>query len=764
MTTTLQWFPLLPTGFVLFLGAALLAVLAFGSWLLTRKSVPRRWVLALGAIRVGMIIVFIFGLLRPVLSFPRSVALTPDVLILVDASRSMSRPSTSGSETRLDEVRRALRESPAVQKAAQTHTLHWFSFDERAYPLTAEAVDRVQPRGDSTDIAGSLSSALRHVQLQRAASGSQGSGTRVLLVSDGQDQGAGDVIAAARELGVVVDVLAPARGEGKALSAAVIADVQCARRVLLGSETALLATIRADGGTEGLALVIEEGGREIHRREIGTLPAGEESRIELADHPAEPGLKRYTLRLMQGGEKVGAARAVNVQVSDKRSDVLILEDTWRWEFKFLRRLLEDDPSFNLTAFLSRGGGAFVQFGEPERRVKLGGFPHSRRELDGFDTFLLGDLNPQTWPRGLARHIHDAVTDGGKSLVVLAGPHLGEWINVGELARLLPVELTRQSGTPVSGRIDLRVTPEGESSNWFSLSPGSASGGREPPGVSSATDSPDASFTPTHLPPVEQVYPVLRKRPAATVLLEATNHSNAYGPLVVMAEHTVGRGRVLFIGTDTLWRWQTLGPRSDAGVTLYGAFWQHALRALAPAEPTSSANQLWLRPERTLYRTGDRVRVTVEWRSEGPEAAIAGSVVLPDGNRLPLDLVRDPRDARRLAAQFDVTEPGRYRIEADARLDAQPLADMATFVEVVPRPGEDDALPVDMGLLGRLASATGGRIIDPTAPDGWLPDAPETNTVIIKRQSLDLWHNFAVLLTLCVLLAADWTLRLFRGYV
>jgi hypothetical protein len=301
------------------------------------------------------------------------------------------------------------------------------------------------------------------------------------------------------------------------------------------------------------------------------------------------------------------------------------------------------------------------------------------------------------------------------------------------------------------------------SSWFAILP--------------RTDGDDrlqaaASAAPARLSPVEQVYPVLRKRPAATVLLEAGDQSNAYGPLIVMAEHTVGRGRVLFIGTDTLWRWQTMGPRSESGVTLYSAFWQHALRALAPPEPTSSADQLWLRPERTLYRAGDRVRVTAEWRAGGSDASnavsgtnpVTASVVLPDGSRLPLDLVPDQRDPRRLSAQFDVTQPGRFRIEAAARNNAQLLAEAATFVEAVPRPGEQDDSPVDMGLLGRLALSTGGRIIDPASADGWLPSASVAPATVVKRQSLDLWHNFALVLVLCTLMAGDWTLRLFRGYV
>ena len=58
-----------------------------------------------------------------------------------------------------------------------------------------------------------------------------------------------------------------------------------------------------------------------------------------------------------------------------------------------------------------------------------------------------------------------------------------------------------------------------------------------------------------LPPLDQVYPALRKRPAASVLLEATRQANNHGNLIVMAEHTVGRGRVLEMDGSGKIRWQ-----------------------------------------------------------------------------------------------------------------------------------------------------------------------------------------------------------------
>ena len=247
----------------------------------------------------------------------------------------------------------------------------------------------------------------------------------------------------------------------------------------------------------------------------------------------------------------------------------MIEDAWRWEYKYLHRLFEDDPSFRFTALLARGSGAFAQFNSPDRRVNLIGFPQNRAELERFDLFFLGDVNPSRWPTGVPEALARLVTDEGKALVAIAGPHVHQWAAFPELERLLPVEIGPDTGTPIEGPIDTRLRPDAAGSPFFfQLNTGIAE----------------------QLPPMDRIYPVLRKRPGATVLLEAVKQRNAYGNLIVLAEQTVGRGRVLWVGTDTLWKWQTLAPPGP-GPTPYSVFWQQALRALAPARPSAGRSAL-----------------------------------------------------------------------------------------------------------------------------------------------------------------------------
>src|SRR5262249_18633792 len=145
-----------------------------------------------------------------------------------------------------------------------------------------------------------------------------------------------------------------------------------------------------------------------------------EQQVRVAHRPTAAGLKRYEFHLAARDAPPLPAYPLSVQVLDGKHEVLVLEDSWRWEFKFLRRLLEDDPSFPYTALLARTGGAFVQFASPGRRVQLGGFPQGQAELEGFDLFILGDVNPKRWPRELPAAVAHAVRDEGKGLVIVAG--------------------------------------------------------------------------------------------------------------------------------------------------------------------------------------------------------------------------------------------------------------------------------------------------------------------------------------------------------
>src|SRR5687768_2170584 len=100
---SIQLSSLLPTWCTLLLLGGLLAALAYGTLLLVRKGIPRRLVAGLTFLRLLIVAVFVLILLQPILSYSSTRDQLPELMILVDTSRSMGKTGAKGQGSRLDE-------------------------------------------------------------------------------------------------------------------------------------------------------------------------------------------------------------------------------------------------------------------------------------------------------------------------------------------------------------------------------------------------------------------------------------------------------------------------------------------------------------------------------------------------------------------------------------------------------------------------------------------------------------------------------------
>lgn len=785
--------PIIPYWAITSVTFGLLGLLVHGSIVLARKQVPQPWIKLLGAIRVAVILVFLLSMLQPIVSYRTREKRVPDMLVLLDTSRSMARTDGNGGATRLETARTLVRSGGLAAALEDRFRLRFFAFDGRARPLRGAGLESLEPTGETTRLADALSTACAAADPADATAAETrgGPAQRLLVVSDGADLGGVDPAEAARRLGVRVDTIAVgAADDGKTKPRVVITSAQSPRRILLGAEAQFGVALRRDGSDrQPWVLALVEGGRTLVAQDV-TFDQGQVDKTVRLDHrPGEAGMHQYEIRLIPKATGTVPADAepylVSVQVIDRKHDVLVLEDTWRWEYKFLRRIFEDDPNFSVTAMVSRPGGSVVQMGESDRRVTLAGMPSSRSELDWFDMYVVGDVRPGRWSRGMASGLASLVRDEGKSLVIIAGPNIAEIAETPELAALLPVEVTRESGTPIEGPVEVRVSREGLLTPFFANPPGAS-------GAKPATATAGPTIGPGGLPALDQIYPPLRKKPAATVLVEAVKQANAYGPLIVMAEHTVGRGRVLYIGTDTLWKWHMIAAADDSGITPFVIFWQQALRALAPPRPVGGGVSLYVTPDRSRCEAGQRITVRAEVKSDRPLVAptIEATVLSPalqagfataapptastqpapvpagpaSAEPLPLAFSPDPAKPGTFIAAFEAEEKGQHRITVAVIAEGRTAAEVQTAIDVEPRRVESDQSPADAATLTRLAAATGGRVIDPADPKTFpTHDAAEAG-VVERTASLDLWNNYALMLLLCALLGADWVIRLLKGFV
>lgn len=755
MTWTFQ--PVWPLGAIA--GAALLLLLgvAWSSRVLLSRNVAKSWVARLALLRILATGVLLLFLLRPSLRMEREVPVREDRIILIDTSASMGQTDSVKGHTRLEDVVQTLRKLREIRESPVAGKTHWYAFDEQVRPLDPENLDALKPEGVDTRLGVALEQAWNLSFLENREGRAPGTAPpRFLLAGDGADRGRLDALEVATRLGVAVDVLPPRTVPQPTEARLEIANVQYSRRLLPGSELRIQVIVRRQGIADDTPgnLVLSSDDRRLQTRRLRFAPGTSEQRLILTHRPETPGLRRYRLTLESNNELLkeslrnAAPVEATVRVESRRHEVLVIEPRWRWSFRFLRRVLESDPNFVFTGFLSRGPGVFIQFGEPERRTSLGGFPRSRAELQGFDTLILGDAHPSDLPGQLPRALHQLVTEDGKSLVVIAGPNLRAWRNHPLLSELLPVELYPDGRGLVSGPLSVSLSLDGRDSPFFYTPEGGSS---------------ERSWS--NLPPLAQIYAPERKKPAATILLEAPTRRNEFGPLIVAALHPVGRGQVLYIGTDSLWRWHMQGVADSNGNTPYQAFWQQAMRALRPDRLLASPLQLWILPERTRVQEGQSVAVhaRIEGAPDNGNARVEGKIRLPDEKVLPILFTRDPDDPERFRAEFEASAPGDFEIRAEALLEGQSVAENAATIDVFPRPPETAPTPVNLARLDNLATRTGGIRLDPDAPvppPSAVPGQPTRKQTV----TVDLWNTVWLLLALTLILGADWVIRLMRGYV
>lgn len=754
--------PTLPLWGIALLCALMLLLLVQGSVVLLRKRVPGRWVAILAVLRLVIIAVFALCLLGPLFSFNRDEKKKPDLLVMIDTSSSMNLPSPTGSQSRLTTAIDSLKTHDVLAGLSKRYDLHYYSFDQNARALSAADISdhlaNLKAQGQTTQLGQSLSDVW---QLARDAAGEGPAPTHVLLISDGHDVGSSDAATTAANHGLTIDYLSlpDASADTESQSPVVITSLQSQPRVLLGSDATFLATLgRDDKAPRQLTLALTEDGKAVVTQPV-TVPAGQaEVQVRLDYQPSERGLHKYRMVILEKedaqdaqaiadaavAQETASAYELSLAVIDSTINVLFIEDTYRWSFRFFKRLMEDDPTYSLTSMLSRGGGAYTRFAEPDRQLDISGFPRSAAELQGIDIIMLGDASPRHWPSGLAQGLYQSVTRDGKSLIVIAGPNLAQWQSVPELMALLPVELTKDSAKPVEGPVEVDITSEGRSTSFFS----------DRMGVFAQK-----------LPPLDFVYPPVRKRPAATTLLEASTLGTQQGRMIVMAEHAIGAGRVLYVGSDSLWKWQLAGRRDEKGVTPYSLFWQQAMRAMTPLGRSDAG--LVLQTNRSRYESGQRIELLAKLSqgqlAESPK--VEATVTLPDAQRAPIAFVAHATEPGVFVAQFQATMAGTYRIEASALTEKQALGQVTATIDVSPAPGESTHIGIAQDKLAKLAAVTGGHRVEPADASTWpAPDASMQQLHVTSTTHIDLWNHYILLVVLCLLLGGDWLIRLLRGYV
>ena len=304
----------------------------------------------------------------------------------------------------------------------------------------------------------------------------------------------------------------------------------------------------------------------------------------------EAGLRdlRVVLDPVQGETNLdNNTRRALVDVTDKRRSVLYVEGEPRWEYKFIRRAIEQDRSLRLVSVVRATPNRYYRQGVGSADELKDGFPRSAAELFAFDAVIIGSFEAAALSTEQHEWLKEYVDRRGGSLLLLAGRDgLGDggWGRV-PVAQVLPAALP--GGAASYGARASRVRPTD-----YGLAAAVGRLDEDPVRNVAAWQE---------LPALADFQSIGRLKPGAIVLLEAAAGETVQ-PLLVTQRF--GRGAAWLFATASSWRWQMRLPLADQRHEL---FWRQLLHTLAAPAPS----RVSLTPARAYVCTRTRARLSIE---------------------------------------------------------------------------------------------------------------------------------------------------------
>ncbi len=696
---------------------------------------------ALGAVRAGILGVLQTALLAALLVLVWRPALVTQTLrpqensvaVLLDTSGSML--YGEGDKSRLQMAVDSL-EADALPKLKASFGVNLFSFARDLIELPS--LDQVPAPGPVTHIGDALLELLRGAQ--------SGAIAAVVLVSDGADNS--DQLDAAKiaeiaSFGVPVHTVGV--GAETLANDLELDDVQLPAVGLPGSTVSAQVSIRHSGSA--LAQLKVYDGDAIIASQAIQLPSTSGVTTRFVDiDVGKAGVRdlKFSLDALPGEtDVVNNTRMRPMEVPEQRRHILYVEGEPRWEYKFVRRAIDDNAAVRVASLLKTTPNKFYRQGVETPDELVDGFPTDELALFHYDALMIGSFEAAALSSEQQDMIRDFVSRRGGTLLMLGGRRGladGGWAAT-SVAEVLPVRLPMLDGPSfLREAARAKLTPAGRMSAITRL------------------DADDAKNEEqwASMPELADFQHVGEPKPGADVLLEA-DFQGRTEPLLV--HQRFGLGNAYVLATGGTWRWQMQLPHEDQR---HETFWRQLLQAAA----TTAPQRVTLTSDRVFYGDESTVKLRAEVRDPNfkPADDATVSVDVSDGlgpaTTLPMTPV--PGEHGLYEATYDTAHPGVFRFEAQAKVGDETFGDARVAVRREDGVIEHYHVQQNRPLLERLAAATGGSYFA-VSDVSRLPEAVSFSEAgSVERQVLDLWNMPIVFLLLLLLKAGEWLLRLYWG--
>ncbi|MEO6080099.1 MAG: hypothetical protein ABIQ86_10015 [Steroidobacteraceae bacterium] len=698
---------------------------------------------ALGLLQSAFLLLLLVLLWRPVVNVEQIRDRENVVAVLMDDSGSMNLATGANTPTRRTQALTALN-AGTLKEIGSRSTLRLFAFSDRAQSV--ESLDQLPGGAAATRIGDALDTVTQMAASVPVAA--------IVLVSDGADTGSTlSEAALARLAATGIPVHTVGVGPEQPVNDLELEQLQVADSAMAGATLRATVSIRHQG-QKATKVRVYDGDIIIAAQDVqlGAAPGLATTTVEFpAGDAGVRDLRVVVDPLPAETVLANNERRALVEVDGRRRGLLYVEGEPRWEYKFIRRSVDDLRALRVVSAVRATPNRYYRQGVTSGKDLENGFPATAEELFGYDAVILGSLEAAALSQDQHQWLKDFVDRRGGSLLLLAGRDgLGDggWGRV-PVAQALPA-----------------VLPTGADHSYGALASHAqlTEYGRESPIGRFDNDPARNEKQWQELPALTDFQDLGKLRPGAVVLLETVVKSNTgqrVAPLMVTQRY--GRGATYLLGTASTWHWQMQLPAEDKlrgikGDQRHETFWRQLLNALASPAPTPVS----LHAERAIFEDDQPVVLEAEVLDDSyravPDAKLEVRATSESGAEVPATIVPSGSNDGRYDVAVDARATGLYRVELTAMAGKKELGRATTHLRRADGVLEQFSAWQHRPMLERIAHDSGGRYWTLDDLDG-LPEAIRYSRAgMVERQTLDLWNIPLAFLLLAMLKSGEWLLR------
>lgn len=445
-------------------------------------------------------------------------------------------------------------------------------------------------------------------------------------------------------------------------------------------------------------------------------------------------------------------KTFTVNVLEDRIQTLCLDEFPRWETRYVNMMLKRDKRVDLdTVFVASTKEHHLPIGKDKDQ-----YPDSRDNLFKYHILILGDVNPNHFSTEQLEHIRDFVVERGGTLIAMAGPHYMPSAYSGTpLAEVLPLDrMGRASTTNTTAMAfgdDALAFKEGlyqpvleQQSSYEDI----LQIGKDPENTFELWN---------RLPRLSWLKEDVTITRSSDLLVDAEAHKgeSVTGQAPVMAKAYAGSGKVLYLGSDSFWRW-----RYRARWKYHHRMWGQIILWSTTGRTTGSDDHIKLMADRPIYAPGEPVIIKARLFDEDdmPLVGADGTIEIYDDEdqlvkRQPLFEIENSGGEYR--AEIRGLERGSYRIEPKVREleGVETTAEVPIEVRDLPTSEYVDLALNMQGLKEASTNAVGFEVSAEV-----LDRIEKIDITEETRSDIELWDSWWYLLLIALLLSLEWMLR------